>query len=84
MLYPRNAKQKVVVTLASGQTIAGTLDYLDEFTVGLIDSTGTYRSWRTRDVKYEVDERVNAHVDLFSKYTDANVHDLMAYIQTLR
>ena len=55
MLYPRHAKSKVTVTLASGQTIAGTLAYLDEFTIGLIDSTGSYRSWRTRDVQYKVD-----------------------------
>ena len=40
MLYPKHAKSKVTVTLASGQTITGTLEYLDEFTVGLIDSTG--------------------------------------------
>ena len=40
MLYPKTAKSKVTVTLASGQTITGTLEYLDEFTVGLIDPTG--------------------------------------------
>ncbi len=84
MLYPKHAKPKVSVTLASGQTITGTLAYLDEFTVGVIDSTGTYRSWRTRDVQYKVDPALNAHVELFSKYTDADVHNLMAYLQTLR
>ena len=84
MLYPENAKSKVTVTLASGQTITGTLDYLDEFTLGLIDPTGVYRSWRTNDVKYKIDAPVNAHVELFSKYTDADIHNLMAYLQTLR
>lgn len=84
MLYPRHAKSKVTVTLASGQTITGRLAYLDEFTVGLVDDTGSYRSWRTRDVQYKVDSPVNAHVDLFPKYTDENIHDLIAYLQTLR
>ena len=84
MLYPKHAKPKVSVTLASGQTITGTLGYLDEFTVGVVDSTGTYRSWRTRDVQYKVDPALNAHVELFPKYTDADVHNLMAYLQTLR
>jgi cytochrome c oxidase cbb3-type subunit 3 len=84
MLYPKHAKSRVTVTLPSGQTIAGTLEYLDEFTVGLVDSTGSYRSWRTRDVQYKVDAPVNAHVELFSKYTDDDVHNLMAYLQTLR
>ena len=84
MLYPKHAKSKVTVTLASGQTITGILDYLDEFTVGLIDPAGTYRSWRTADVQYKVDAPVNAHVEQFAKYTDADIHNLMAYLQTLR
>jgi len=84
MLYPRHAKSKVEVTLASGQTMNGTLAYLDEFTVGLVDADGVYHSWRTADVHYKVDEAVNAHVDLFSKYTDDDIHNLMAYLQTLR
>jgi cytochrome c oxidase cbb3-type subunit 3 len=84
MLYPKNAKSQVAVTLASGQTITGRLEYLDEFTVGLIDSTGVYQSWRTSDVKYKIDAPANAHVELFSKYTDADIHNLMAYLQTLR
>ncbi len=84
MLYPENAKSKVTITLASGQMLSGTLAYLDEFTVGLIDATGVYRSSRTSDVKYQIDAPVNAHIDLFSRYTDADIHNLMAYLQTLR
>jgi len=84
MLYPRGSKSKVTVTVISGQSITGRLEYLDEFTVGLIDAGGAYRSWRTRDVQYKVDARVDAHVEQFPKYTDADVHNLMAYLQTLR
>src|ERR1700721_2626298 len=84
MLYPKHAKSRVTVTLAGGQAITGTLEYLDEFTVGLVDPTGWYRSWRTDDVQYKVDAPVNTHVELLSKYTDADIHDLRAYLQTLR
>jgi cytochrome c oxidase cbb3-type subunit III len=84
MLYPWDAKSKVTVTLASGQTMTGTLAYRDEFTVALTDSTGVYRSWRTRDVKYKVDAPVDAHSELLSKYADDDIHNLMAYLQTLR
>lgn len=84
MLYPRNVKSRVTVTPRSGQPSTGTLAYLDEFTVGLRDSNGTYHSWPTATVKYAVDSPVDAHIDLFSKYTDADIHNLMAYIQTLR
>jgi cytochrome c oxidase cbb3-type subunit III len=84
MLYPKNAKSRVTVTLASGRTITGTLEYLDEFTVALTDPSGVYRSWRSGDVQYKLDAPVNAHVELFSKYTDTDIHNLMAYLQTLR
>ena len=84
MLYPEDAKSKVTVTLSSGKTVTGVLAYLDEFTVGLTDDAGSYHSWRIRDVHYKVDAPVDAHVTLFSKYTDADIHNLMAYLQTLR
>jgi len=84
MLYPKDAKSRVSVSLPSGKTIAGSLAYLDEFTIGLRDSEGRYRSWSVNNVKYVLDSPVDAHVDLFSKYTDADIHNLMAYMQTLR
>jgi cytochrome c oxidase cbb3-type subunit 3 len=84
MLYPKNAKPKVTVTLSSGETITGTVDYLDEFTIGVIDQTDTYRSWRTGDVQYKVDAGLDAHSELLAKYTDDDIHNLMAYLQTLR
>ena len=84
MLYPKDAKSHITVTLPSGEKVTGTLAYQDEFTVGLRDQDGTYRSWQTSKVKYVVDSPVNAHVELFSKYTDDDVHNLMAYIQTLK
>jgi cytochrome c oxidase cbb3-type subunit 3 len=84
MLYPKHAKSKVTVTLASGQTISGTLAYHDEFTVALVDSAGSYRSWRIGDMQYRIDAPVLAHVDLFNKYTDDDIHNLMAYLQSLR
>ena len=84
MLYPRDAKSKVSVTTPSGQTFTGTQAYIDEFTIGLRDANGVYHSWQTGDVKYTIDAPAQAHVALFEKYTDADIHNLMAYIQTLR
>jgi cytochrome c oxidase cbb3-type subunit 3 len=84
MLYPKDAKSTVAVTLASGKVFKGTLAYLDEFTVALIDPEGVYHSWSPGKVKYKVDAPVNAHVELFDKYTDDDIHNLMAYLQTIR
>jgi cytochrome c oxidase cbb3-type subunit III len=84
MLYPRGAKSTVTVTLADGGTVSGELSYLDEFTVGLKDASGKYRSWRTGDVKYTVSSPAEAHAELLPRYTDEDVHNLMAYLETLR
>lgn len=84
MLYPRDAKSKVTVTLPNGKTISGILAYQDEFTIGLRDESGTYHSWAVPNVKFKVDAPVEAHVEQFPKYTDADIHNLMAYLQTLR
>ena len=83
MLYPRNVKSHATVTLASGEKISGTLAYQDEFTVALRDQNGVYRSWPASRVRIKVDSPVEAHVEQFPKYTDDDIHNLMAYLQTL-
>ncbi len=84
MLYPRDAKSTVEVTLPSGETVKGILAYQDEFTIALKDSAGVYRSWQVERVKFKVDSPVEAHVEQFPKYTDDDIHNLMAYLQTLK
>lgn len=84
MLYPRDATANVSVTLPSGETVSGVLAYRDEFTIGLRDASGWYRSWPADTVKFAIKDPAEAHVDLLGKYTDADIHNLMAYLQTLR
>jgi cytochrome c oxidase cbb3-type subunit 3 len=84
MLYPKGAKAKVTVTLASGESVTGELAYHDEFVIGLRDSARHYRSWSTSKVKFSIDAPAEAHADLLAKYTDDDIHNLMAYLQTLR
>jgi mono/diheme cytochrome c family protein len=84
MLYPRDAKSTIEVTLPSGETLKGTLAYQDEFTVALKDKDGVYKSWSTDRIKFKVDSPVEAHVEQFPKYTDDDIHNLMAFLQTLK
>jgi cytochrome c oxidase cbb3-type subunit III len=91
MLYPRAggrgggpAPQRVTVTLPSGQTITGPLAYRDEFTVALTDANGWRRSWPTNQITFSVEDRLQAHADLLAKYTDEDMHDVLAYLQTLK
>jgi cytochrome c oxidase cbb3-type subunit 3 len=84
LMYPRGAKAKITVTLPSGETVSGTRAYLDEFTVALRDSSGRYRSWPAAHVRVRADDPAEAHVDLLAKYTDDDIHNLMAYLMTLK
>jgi len=71
------------VTLPSGQSVTGKLAYRDEFTIALVDDGGWYRSWLASQVKYTVRNPLEGHIELLGKYTDEEIHDVLAYLQTL-
>ena len=78
------APTKVTIQLASGERISGTLDHLDEFTVTMHDSSGSYRSFSRESVTVDVRDPRTAHEALLPKYTDQQMHDLLAYLETLK
>ena len=90
MLYPGGAPRdparaaQVTVTLPSGEVVSGRLTYRDEFSIALTDAAGWYRSWPTTQVKFTVTDPREAHVEQLGKYTDGDMHDVLAYLQTLR
>jgi cytochrome c oxidase cbb3-type subunit 3 len=88
MLYPApgrdGSKATVTLTLASGQVVTGRLAYRDEFTIALTDANGWYRSWPARQVTFVVSDPLQAHIDQLGKYTDGDMHNVLAYLQTLR
>lgn len=72
------------VTFASGQSVTGAIAYRDEFTIAITDSAGYYRSWPTSEVTISVKDPLQAHADLLPKYTDADIQNLYAYLQSLK
>lgn len=84
MLYPDGKKTSAVVTLPTGEQVKGVVVHADEFQIGLRDSSGWYRSFRREQVKVEITDPLAAHRDLLDKITQAEVHDLFAYLQTLK
>jgi cytochrome c oxidase cbb3-type subunit 3 len=84
LLYPRGAKAKMTVTLPSGEKLSGTLAYQDEFNIALTDAAGHYRGFDVNHVKFAVENPAEAHAELLAKYTDDDIHNLMAYLQTLK
>jgi len=76
----------VTVTLPSGEKVEGRLGRIDDFlvTVGLAD--GTMRTFR-RDgnvPKVDVRDPMKGHRDLLAVYTDKDMHDVTAYLVTLK
>jgi cytochrome c oxidase cbb3-type subunit 3 len=84
MLSPRDSKTKVTVKTPTGVTLTGTETYKDEFVIGMTDSFGVFHSWPVTAVTFKEDSPVDAHIALFSKYTDEDIHNLYAYINTLK
>jgi cytochrome c oxidase cbb3-type subunit 3 len=75
---------QVTLQLASGERVSGTLDHLDEFTVSMHDSAGWYRSFPRESVTVDVQDPRAAHEALLPKYSDQEMHDVLAYLETLK
>jgi len=88
-LYPRDRDSKtkqtrVVVTADSGAKLSGTLELIDDFTVGMRDSEGFYHSYSRDAVKVDIQDPLAAHADLLRQYSDTDIHNLLAYLVTLK
>ncbi len=83
---PSTAKPTTVtVTPPTGAAVTGVVIELDDFNVSLRDNSGEYKSWkRTPGLKVEKHDPFQAHIDLLDQYTDKNIHDVVAYLETLK
>ena len=76
----------ITVTLPSGESVTGIPLTLDDFTVALRDQAGDYHSFsRNGDTPHvEIHNRLKAHSDMLMQYTDSDIHNLTAYLVTLK
>jgi cytochrome c oxidase cbb3-type subunit 3 len=76
----------VTVAQASGEKIDGRLMRIDDFLVTIAAADGTIHTFRrVGDVpKVEVHDPLKAHRDMLSEYTDQQMHDVTAYLVTLK
>jgi len=84
MLYPRGKHIIVVVTLPSGEQVKGPLAHADDFVIALRDDSGWYRSFLRDRVKVELQDPLAVHRELLDKLTQTNVHNLFAYLESLK
>ena len=76
---------KVTVATASGETLSGALVHIDDFNVSLRDESGTHRTVRRGpDVRVVKDDPYAAHIALLPRITDKAIHDVVAYLASLK
>jgi cytochrome c oxidase cbb3-type subunit III len=76
---------KVTVTPAAGEAVTGVLLQMDDFNVSMRDAAGNYRTFkRGPGVKVVKDDPLAAHHALLETLTDKNMHDIVAYLETLK
>jgi cytochrome c oxidase cbb3-type subunit 3 len=86
MVYPSQGSppETAVVTLADGTKYEGEVAHKDEFRIALICKDGWHRSWPLASVRVEAHDPLKAHRELMSTYTDAEIHNLFAFLETLK
>jgi cytochrome c oxidase cbb3-type subunit III len=83
-MYPTGVRQDAKVTDVAGKQFTGELLQQDAFDVVIRTADGVQHSWPSRSVKVEVTDRLAKHLELLSKYTNADMHNLFAYLMTLQ
>jgi len=82
-LYPAGKPAMATVTPASGAVVKGPLVIMDAFFVTIKDADGWTHTWPLKLVKVDVSDPLAAHRALLKTITNANVHNLFAYLVTL-
>jgi len=74
------------ITTPEGQKYEGRLMRIDEFAVSIVESDGTTRSFRRdREVPIvDIRDPLQQHRALLRAYTDKDIHDVTAYLVSLR
>lgn len=90
-LQPRSGRGSgtavtATVTLADGKNVVGTVERYDDFTISVRDAAGEYHSYsRNNGVpKVEIHDPARIHVDMLRKYTDTDIHNVTAWLASLK
>jgi cytochrome c oxidase cbb3-type subunit 3 len=83
---PGPSSTRVTVTQPDGRTESGLLEFLSDYYVTLVDSTGR-RITLPRDSDTPIivlEDSLEAHLKLQERLTDRQMHDLTAYLASIR
>jgi len=81
------AQKTGTVTLSSGESYSGILVQYDDFFVALTDAAGQYHAWSLdgkNGIRVKITDPLEGHVKLLYQYANSDIHDVLAYLETLR
>ena len=85
--YLQSTAVKATVSLPTGGSVTGALIRLTDFDVTIYDTaTQQMRSWLRHDGTPAVTltDPLQAHVDLLRKWTDTDIHNMTAFLASLK
>jgi cytochrome c oxidase cbb3-type subunit 3 len=76
----------VTVTMRSGEQVQGFLERINDFLVVLTDADGRHRSFSRRGATpgVELDDPMAVHRAMLPLYSDTDIHNVTAYLATLK
>jgi cytochrome c oxidase cbb3-type subunit III len=83
-LYPSGSPTTAVVTDASGKKFEGPVLLNDGFNIAIMGADGWYHSWPLKSVEVEIHDPLSAHAELDQHLSDADMHNLFTYLETLK
>jgi mono/diheme cytochrome c family protein len=86
-LYPGSLLHvpvSVTVDTPEHQRVRGTVVAEDDFTIVIKEDSGRIASWRTDQITFEVHDPLEPHRALLPQYTDSDMHNVLAYLVTLK
>ncbi|HWB52797.1 MAG TPA: c-type cytochrome [Tepidisphaeraceae bacterium] len=83
---PSATDRTAMITLASGKTVSGSLTFINDYVVTIQRASGAPESFfRNGDSpKIVIKNPLEAHVELGRKMSDKDMHNLTAYLETLK
>ncbi len=79
------AGRPTATVTANGKSVTGRIDYLDDFEVAIRDASGEYQAFqRGPAVKVEVNDPLAGHIKLMKAFNDTDLHDVLAYLVTMK
>jgi cytochrome c oxidase cbb3-type subunit 3 len=75
---------KVTMKLPGGETVSGVLVRADEFNVELRDEAGWRRSFPREGAQVDIQDPLSFHREQLARYSDADMHNILAYLETLK